>query len=608
MPTLVEMNVALHFDGNDQDDIHYNENLLDIVEELFTALLVHFSRIVHTGSDNEQSTGFMQLMGFILILEKAKRLKILLSDDITREKFMSILVTIVELKHSNNLIDLRQNINNPNDKKIADTLFLWRNNIPWKNYKHFQDHRYDYHIQKICECITKELGVHVFVLEYLSKIILNNSIHCSEALVLIQYILENSSVSAGPIGNLHIMILENLSSDLHWKLETSISYDIHESEVESTSSESLNLKIVSSNILHTCLVIETVGYYSKNMPEQYKAFNLKFLQFLIEKSANSEYMIRAAALLTLERVAANSEVKCVSEFIKINSDYIIQYINSLMVKPNCVNTALLILVNTLNYGTSNSWLEYLVNIVPIIISEGTKRSKSKNLLPFISAYKIILVKVYKYFHEYSTEEKLTNEVKEFEIPTNLIHHQQWCNILDESIMQRSEQYSDNEELRSSPRLNNNNNASQQNNSQLIELTVKILQQNIHWISTRHDYIKFESFECINIGLDIIKHIKIEIFPILHTLWNVIAEQFSGKLEKVLPRYIIPIIAKVILHTKNSIDKHSARYFAYKNNIYKIIYDDRKSSYSFSQIFNQLIYFINNSAKKMDLQKSFFSKK
>lgn len=546
-----------------------------MIEKQFVDHLIRLFRVAHTGDEDEQIANIRLLRGFIFMLCKADRLKITLSNDITLVKFISVLLSMVELERPMKLLEENNNIYDLSEKKTdnVQSLVLLRDNTPWKIYKNLRNPKLIKEIASICKCLSDHVPVNIFILEYLTKLLITNSINCNEALVIVQLIagpfIENDSCES-----MHTVILEQLLRDFRWNLATETSeqpvrehqtwfedhvdglYEsaitISLSDIQNTNeNDVITIKDIKNNILHMCLTIETIGLYAKRLGERYQIYMLKSLHRLLEKSASVHYMIRISALVALNNVKEAFGLKSISELIFSNADYLTFSINISLKKSEQIDVALRMLSIVLHYSSVES-MPHLEDIIETIVLESAKLNQSNNILSFMRAFNLILSTI----RESVVDDSVSLEKSIEENHTSYIEI--WRNILKEE----EEEEEDHEEI--------DNDAPEQDEEPvdedvkkvkppLVQLSINIIKRSIPYFASKNQDIKLSALDCITIGLDIIKDYEDDLLPIVHQLWDPFLNQCIRDTSPVVLRYCIRLLTKLSLYAKDFIYKRSAEY-------------------------------------------------
>lgn len=588
IPALLEINVCLN-DENKRHYSEYSESVIDIAEESFAAHLINLPRIIYTGDEDEQIVGFLQLQGLVRLLHEANRLKITLSNDDITKKFITVLLIAVEMERDNKLLEINSHIYDINE---TPGLVQSTDITPWKIYKNLRNSKILQEIRKCCKCVSEQSQTYTFILEFLLKLLAKDSANCNEALVLIQIFLECAQIESNSTESLHLSILDNLLLNYRWLLQTHVDehadggrdneglwYEdrvegLYESAVSVRWSdirpqnldqhiEAVTLKEVKNNLLHICLVMETIGCYAKKMQQKYEVHLLTSLPKLIEKSSSAHYIMRVSALMTLESFKTAFNLSSTSDLIFMNADYVTQSINTSLKKPDQLNDALRIL-NTATYYRSIQSIPHLEGVVLNIITESAKLNQTKNMLAFMHAFKCILSNIQEYNLK-STEEQNTDEKVDCTIETKRNHFAEWLNVLKPEPSIDDENIDDDTEMDQTEgeAIETQENAMQTDDQKAndpphIRLTVSIIKHCIPHIASNDTNVKLMAMECLTIGLDLIKDTENELLPIVHLVWDPFMQQCIRNRNPVVLRYCFQFLKQIAIHAKEFINQRSAR--------------------------------------------------
>lgn len=588
IPALLEINVC----SNTEIQRHYtvyNENVIDIAEESFAAHLINLPRIIYTGDEDEQMVGFLQLHGLVRLLSESNRLKITLSNDDFMEKFIAVLLSAVEMERDNKLLEINSHMYDINEtfNSIHSTIDI----MPWKHFKNLRSPKIVGEIQSTCRCISEQNHAYTFTLEFLLKLLLRNTINCNEALALIQIFLDSSQSDNESIESLYISILENLLCNYRWQLETHIDNistesdrknvgvwfedrveglyesavsvrwsDIRPYDFQRQKPDTITLKDVKNNILHICLVIETIRCYVRKMKPQYEVCLLKSLPQLIEKSSSAHYLIRVSALLALDSFKVAYKLNSTSDLIFDNADYVTQTINTSLKKPHRLKDALRIL-NTASFYRSIQSIPHLEGVVMNIIAESTKINQTKNMHAFMHAFKCILSNIREYDSKLENEPLKSNEM-DFTINTKRDYFDEWLDILKNDSFSDDEINEDDTEINPTEEQMNENlmeiDEEKPNIPSYIHLSVNIIKHCIPHIASNDINVKLMAFECLTIGFDLIKDYESELLPIVHLTWDPFMQQCIRNQNPVVLRYCFQFLKQIAIHAKEFISQRSAK--------------------------------------------------
>lgn len=584
---LLEINVTLLDSKRERSLSIYNENVIDIIEECLLNHLIRLPRIIHTGNDEEQLAGFAQFRGFVQLLHNANRLKITLANDNVLGNFIANLLLAVELDRHNNLLETTPNSSKAMDLAHAGVLSN-HESIPWKIYKNLQQNEIVKEIQTICLCVREQKETYNFILSHLSELLIKNSANCNEALVLIQIFAMNSVEQIDPCESLHASILETLHSDFRWKLATQI-IEVSSVGEESTTSRwyedsvegvydsaltirltdvqphasnperRVTLKEIKNNILHMCLVIETIGCYAKRIKQQHKIYLMKSLHRLIEKLASPHFMIRSSTFNALEHFKVAFDQKSISDLIFSNADYVSHSIHTSLKKSRYIDTMLRTLINSMQCGSIES-VPNLENIVETLIAESAKPNQSKNALTFLNAFELILSSI--------RDSALKSGQGDIASPDKAVanddYYKKWLNILeagrqtipnDDEMDENDEELDANEESHM-PKAEMPD--EKQANPPSIDLTIKIVKRVIPYASSIDVNVKLVALECLAIGLEIIKDYEDEILPIIYVTWDLLVQQCILNKNPIFVRPCLRVLKNIAIYAKDFINTKSCR--------------------------------------------------
>lgn len=583
---LLEINITLCDEMTQRSTFLFDENVIDLAEKQFVDHLIRLVRIAHTGDEDEQMANIRLLRGFVRILCDADRLKITLSNQNNLEKFITVLLSMVELERSIKLLEENNNIYDlsERDSKNVQSLVLLRDNTPWKIYNNLRNSKLINEIASVCKCLSADEVVNVFLLEYLLKILSINSINCNEALVIIQ-MLAASQEKSDLSESIHISIVEELLRDFRWNLATEINdqpineytnrtwfHDrtdgLYESattitlsdikpmeEITRNESEVITIKDLKNNILHMCLTIETIGMYAIRFGEQYQKFMLRSFHRLLEKSASIHYMIRVAGLIALNCVKEAFGLSSISQLIFNNADYVTHSINVSLKKSDQIDVSLRILSIVLHYSSVES-LPHLENICETIIAESAKLSHTNNVLSFMRAFNLILSTIRESL-AHSTEMENLPAI-EMVNKNNTSYLDIWRNILHDVDI-TEEETNENDENDEPMETEGEITDEKEPKPPLVILSINIIKRTIPYFGDKNQEIKLSALDCLTIGLDIIKDYEDDLLPIVHLIWEPFINQCIRDTSPVVLRYCIRLLSKLALYAKDFIYKRSAEY-------------------------------------------------
>lgn len=571
VPALLQINVGL---GDEQQLFSLDDNALEIVENLFLEHLMKLPRIFYTSDEDEQLASTAEFHGLISALCKSDRIRLTLANESTLRSLVSALLCAIELDLSAKLLEGDQTAYEIGEE-AAETIANLRNNSPWKSYRNIRNEKIVTTIEKICCLLGDSQTASTFLIEFLLKLLHNNASNCNEALVVLQLILRGSDQGR----ELWEMVIDELLEETRWALSTTVSEPVlrdektgskwfedrteglYESAISMRISDSgyrsiepanerVTLNDVKFNILHMCLVIETLGLSALKMNAHFQPFLLRSLRCLLEKSSSKHYMMQMSAVLALNNLKSAFGLNSIADLIMNNADYITFSINSALKCPDRCPAALNILKVVLNYCSLES-MPHLENIIATVLHEGATSNQSKNDLSFIELFRMILLAIRRTLCEKPAQSQPGKDIGEDERP-----HRNWIEMLnaiadhDEPMEAYTEESTnddqcDDETVDSEP---------MKSHPPLVEQTDKIMKRCVRYLASKNREEKIAAFETLCIGLDIIRRFENVLLPMVHLIWEPLKQQCMRDKSPVIRRRCICLLSKLAEYAKDFIYK------------------------------------------------------
>lgn len=581
VPTLLLINISL-YDGK-SNDLFFNESLIDIAEELLLGHMLRLPRIIYNGNERQKATGLSRLKCFIILLFNKDRLHVSLSNDDLIEKLLDVLLLSVEMERAQSLLEICGDVWQIGTENFAGSLFFGNKKSPWKIYKNIQNQQIINEIETVCEYLSKEQHVYTFVLELLYKMLLRNSNKSNEILVLIQMLYSEQHILNGTSSSLHKLIWENLLSDHHWNIITdtkefqNVIINFKRSTIRNKEmnrkddicdsfsyikSEMNSLKEIKNNILHTCLIIETVSFYATQMRKE--IYVMKSLYNIVEKSASKSYYIRASALLALESIRKAYNFNSISDLLDNNADYIIHKISKCLDKPSQLDAAIHILSNSLRFASTKTNVEAIIQL--LIDADYAKKGQISDSLQYTYALKLILTTIHEIYE--STIDSRNDEIDSmYNIGTmHVFYFNIWFKELNSKKVRHSYHKMENRKNQNKINLHPKDLRDDVHFELLEKLVPIILKQVFSQLTCKKRELKILVLDTINIGLDLIKINENELLPFVNLMWDILIQHcFQGN-DKVLIQYCFRVITKLSKYVKEFVRKRFARYYCFIQNI------------------------------------------
>lgn len=280
---------------------------IEAVEQIFHAHLLRMPRIILTGQDDEKIACMLLFKGILQILSGTPtKLKILLSNTETLEKFMQILIAAAEMSRSIELLQDEHSIRTMTSTEDVP------NKRPWKQFKHCALPKVHDLLMEIGQCIGQS-GACKIVVNFLLDLFENANSSCNEVIVLLQFILPVSVDKT-----YMIVFLTEFLSDQHWQIAVQTNQTIDDKRNDGESiwyedrtnglyesavsirytdvrytdngryqNEVVTINDAKFNVLHICLLLETIGVYAMVLQKEFQPFVMKTLYRILDKTGKN---------------------------------------------------------------------------------------------------------------------------------------------------------------------------------------------------------------------------------------------------------------------------------------------------------------------------------
>lgn len=580
IPKILQMRLSLDTESLLKDQkIVFSDNILDIIEDLFISTLTKMPRMMYTGDEDEQLVVGSELYGLLAVLKKADRLKTIMSNERIIHLFSSALIAAVELNLQRDLFEGNIRIYEIGGTP-AETIIDLQSKTPWKTYRNIRNDSFILKIESICKLIGDSGAAGEFLIESLLESLHNNSIKCNEILVLLQMIMKSKKVSMSVRGP----IIDELLQDIRWTLSMEVTSNTNEQYDKSNKSEwfedrteglyesaisirikdikpsdkpiqpetIINLNDVKFNILHTCLILETLGICAESSKDEFQSYLLFCLHRILEKAASNYQMIQMSAVLALNNVRNAFNLSSIADLIVKNSDYVTHSIGISLKYPDRSETALDVLRVVLHYCSLES-IPHLETIITTVLSENSKVNQSSNSISFLKLFSMVLKAIKISTNDddkklFETNEKIANKcidwisyLNDDEVQIDDDNDSDVNMTTDDVEMNEQEQKQENEETKESL-------------SPLIRQTADIMNRCIKSLSSTIRDEKIVAMEAISVGLDILYPYEDELLPIVHLIWTPFMYQCIRDTSAVTLRRCIALLSKLAKYAKMFIYK------------------------------------------------------
>lgn len=568
VPSLLQISLGL---GDEQPSFVLDDNALEIVENLFIEHLVKLPRIFYTGDEDEQTANTAQLHGSVSALCKSDRIRITLANEAALRSLASALLSAVELDLTSKLLEGKYTVFELGED-VTGAIVNLQNNTPWKVYRNLRNEAIITTIAKICQLLGDSPTASTFLIDFLLKGLHSNASNCNEVLVLLQLVLK-SQHSCGAHCE---MVIEELLVDSRWTLSTTViesdrrndsapskwfedrTEGLYESAISMRISddgyrdveqmnEVITLNDVKFNILHTALVMETLGLCATKMKERFQPFLLRSLSYLLEKSASRHNTIQMSAVLALDHLKKAFELNSIADLITNNADYITFSINSAMKCADRCPAALDILKVVLHYCSLES-MPHLENIIATVLHEGARTIQSSNRLSFIELFRMVLMAVRRTLGATTAPNRPIVEVG-----TEKTSGRNWMEMLyaieahSEQMAEDAVETGDEDVAEADPEQKTPKPA-------LVEQTDKIMKRCVRSLASTNREEKIATFETLCIGLDILRPYDDLLLPMVHLIWGPFTQQCFRDKSPIVLRRCISLLSRLATYAQDFIYK------------------------------------------------------
>lgn len=573
--TLLQTRIALDVEGAlSEHKMLFDDDLLDIVEELFIAALTKMPRMMCTGDEDEQIAVGNEIYGLIAVLERFDRLKIVLSNERIIRILTSALISAVELELHNSLFDGNIRIYEIGGIIAAETIDDLRSKTPWKRFRNIRSGDFVQTLEAICRLIGGSGDAGEFLIEELLRSLHINTMQCNEVLVLLQMTMKSTNISRSA----GTSVIEELLREMRWELSTETTVarqqqdipsewfedrteGLYESAIavrftdlrptESNRESTITLGDVKFNILHMCLTMEALGICAENAREEFRSFLLFSLHRILEKAASKYQVIQMAAVLTLNSIRNALGLTSIADLIIQNADYITHSIAVSLKHSDRSETALDILRVVLHYCSLES-IPHLENIITTVLHENSRQHQAASTLSFLKVFSMILKAVLKSIGQNTKEEPSSAAETD---PSEDKKGAKWLSFLDDDAMLDDDLIDETMEKDLEERENRNEGEEMKLPlPPLVEQTVSILHRCIHSLSSVDRDQKIVALEAINVGLDILRPHEDELLQIVHLIWTPFVQQCIRDKSAVTLRRCVALLSRMAKYAKRFIYK------------------------------------------------------
>ncbi|XP_059611760.1 uncharacterized protein LOC132258449 [Phlebotomus argentipes] len=495
LQSLLEVIFVMSFD--DDEDIakqscntlaslktHPKNNLLTKnAEATINSVLMTLPQSILREDDYKQVLGFSLLQSALEFIS-SNDLLALITDDLFLEKLTTVIILGAEL-----------------NTKQEDLLAESGDKFSWRLKKYLTNHKCQRAFDKLCSALNKPEVIGIISGNFL-RILEMRSSTSNQVLVIMNNLL---SCEENQQSSWMMEFLLELLKDIHWNLCLQLSSEMPSEEI-------LTREDIKFNVVHSCLVLESVGLCAKRMGSVFHPYLFKTFHRILAKAGSSNYCVRTAATMALEDMKESFNAATIEEFVHSNTDYIIFYVNKFLKKSYTYDDGLGMLQIILEYTAEDAITHfYLETILQSLLQDGEKIKDQQKLKAHFKIYHLFLLKMLKWSEENNKE--IVNEESSDEIL------QQWLDILNQEEEIETEEHNETapkEEIEETEKIVPN----------YVKLTDEMMRLVIKYISSKDQDLSLLSLELMTVGISVLSGCEEKLLPIVHLVWFPLSEKFK----------------------------------------------------------------------------------
>lgn len=343
------------------------------------------------------------------------------------------------------------------------------------------------------------------------------------------------------------------TSEIKWKPD----------EPADSGNETLTINDVKFNVLHTCLILETLASYASFLGAQFQPYLLNSIHRILEKAGSSRYMIHSAGIYALSKLKYALNLPSITELIFQNADYISFHVNKSLRKADESKSALDVLSVVIKYSSLDT-IPHLESIITTVLTESSKSYQQRNILSFLKVFHMILLGV----REWT---KLNGGMSDGCATADSIQtestHKVWLNLLRQEVNLDAIE----EEIKESMGIEIDENVEVDGHEidpveneetpkpqpLYVKLTINILKRCIRYVSSKNRDDKLVSLDAICVGLNVIKLYENDLLPMVHAIWNPFVERVKDN-DPIILRRCFSLLHILAMYAKDFIYHRTAK--------------------------------------------------
>lgn len=547
------------------------------IVEIFCLHLMSMPRIVLTGDESEQISGFTLLNSLVFIITSDNdQLNSLMNNQLLLDRLLNVLLSCCEIEIDHELMFYE----NLSSNDLDDRFYKIRK--PWKRYKNLKTEAVAKKFSEVCQNIGRSKSAETFV-NYLQDDM--NSVEYLALLIEVLQSGEHSTIVQDQVESL----VEEFLSDTYWSMQVQASPSLeptkkqvneewfhentpglYESAVEvrlkdvpmdvDEAPAEVTLKTIKYNILCTCLVLELVGVAASVLQKKFQRFLLPSMHRVLEKAGSSNFIIRAAGIFALESIGCAMDYEGIPQLIDDNSRFILFNIQLLM-KRRADNEKILDMLSVVFRFSKSSMTSYIKDIVETAAVQMTQKKFANKVISYLKLFSLYASSVRQWDSEIDADagEAVTDDFSEnweeffeecqLELATPPDEVIEECSMKDEDIDQQHDESMplDVEPEPEKPQL-----------PEHIALIVKIMTSSLQFFASSNQTEVIATHEIFTNCLPVLHRYEDDFLPVIHQMWypftkqfrvkNHVTLQFSFRLLELIAR-----LAKDFIHNRSTGD-------------------------------------------------------
>ncbi|XP_055700063.1 uncharacterized protein LOC129799845 [Phlebotomus papatasi] len=466
------------------------EDFVKNAEATLNSVLLTLPQSILREDDHMQILGLTLLKGSLDFIPPNDLLT-LISDELFLEKLSTVMILGAE-------------INTKQEDLLAESITKGH---PWRTPKWLSNKKSQEIFEELCKSFNKPEIIEIISRHFLGIFELRTQ-KSNEVLLILNNLIRSEDLK-GSESTWKMEFLTEVMRDIHWNLSLQVPGIL----TETSGEEFLTIEDVKFNIIHSCLILEAIGLCAQKLKTLFHPFLFKTFHRVLAKAGSSNSCVKAAALGALEDMKASFNLATIEEFVNLNSDYIIFYVNKFLRKDHSYDDGLGMLQIILEYSSKDSSTHfYLETILNSLLQDSAKVKDQSRLKAHFRIYQIFLTKIK---HQIKEEDHSQN----LEITSDDIL-EKWLEIWNQNDQIEEEEVEENNEPEDpDPK-------EPESIPSYIKLTESILKLVLKHISSKDQHLSLLSLELLTEGLLILRQKEEKLLPIVHLIWFPLTEKFK----------------------------------------------------------------------------------